>query len=72
VFNRFSMFCLIGVLVALPGRLSAQEPAAGPQMVFETETVQMGQVVRGEVVEAEFVYRNEGDAPLNILRAKPG
>ena len=72
VFNRFSMFRLICVLAALPGRLSAAEPAVGPQIVFETETVQMGQVIRGEVVKAEFVYRNDGDAPLTILRAKPG
>jgi hypothetical protein len=63
---------LICVLAALPGPLSAEEPAVGPKIVFETETVQMGQIIRGEEVQAEFVYRNEGDMPLTILRAKPG
>ncbi len=70
--NRFSITCLICMLAALPGPLFAQEPSAGPKIVFETETVQLTQVIRGEVVEAEFVYRNDGDAPLRILRAKPG
>ena len=70
--NRLSITCLICVLAALPGPLFGQEPAVGPKIVFEAETVQLAQVIRGEAVEAEFVYRNDGDAPLRILRAKPG
>ena len=68
-FPRSALFCL---LAALPGLLLAQDPAIGPRIGFDAETVQIGQVVRGKVVEAEFVYRNDGDAPLRILRAKPG
>ena len=66
---KTSLFCL---LVTLPGLVSGEEQAVGPRIVFEAETVQMGQMIRGEPVEAEFVYRNEGDTPLRILRAKPG
>jgi hypothetical protein len=62
----------ICLLLMLPGLSYPDEPAAGPEIAFEAETVQLGQVIRGEAVEAEFVYRNEGDAPLRILRAKPG
>jgi hypothetical protein len=60
------------LFIALPGLLLAEQPAVGPRIAFETETVQLGQMIRGEAVEAEFVYRNEGDSPLRILRAKPG
>jgi len=70
--SRLLKTCLICLLLSLPGLVSGNEPAVGPRIVFETETVQMGQMVRGEEVEAEFVYRNEGDSPLRILRAKPG
>ena len=70
--HRNPKFGLILLLFALPGLLLGEEPAKGPRIVFEQETLQMGEVIRGEAVEAEFVYRNEGDAPLRILRAKPG
>jgi hypothetical protein len=34
--------------------------------------IDLGQLVRGEKAEASFALRNEGDAVLRILRAKPG
>jgi hypothetical protein len=72
VSQRFLRICLFILVFALPGSLLADQPAVGPRIAFEAETVQMGQILRGESVEAEFVYRNEGDSPLRILRAKPG
>ncbi len=70
--NRFTKSALLCLAAALPGLLIAQNPAVGPRIGLDDETVELGQVVRGKVVEAEFVYRNDGDAPLRILRAKPG
>ena len=46
--------------------------AAGPVVGFETETLELGEAIRGKVMEAEFVYHNTGDQPLRILKAKPG
>lgn len=69
---RLTRALLICLLLMVPGVSYPEDPPAGPKIAFEAETVQLGQVVRGESVEAEFVYRNEGDAPLRILRAKPG
>jgi hypothetical protein len=70
-------------LVLLCGVVSAQnEPPAGeapeegsqpaPRLVVESKEIDLGQLVRGESAEASFALRNEGDAVLRILRAKPG
>jgi len=72
LFHRLLSSVLFCLIPGLPGLLQAGDTANGPRIVFEAETVQMGQMIRGEAVEAEFVYRNEGDLPLRILRAKPG
>lgn len=46
--------------------------AAGPEIRFDKEILALGEVIRGQEVEAEFVYRNLGDQSLKILKAKPG
>ena len=67
------------VAVALPGAIPtvAQsqpegEVAAPPRMEVVNETVDLGNVVRGEVVVASFAIRNTGGETLRILKAKPG
>ena len=46
--------------------------AAGPEIRFEAEALELGEAIRGQMLEAEFVYHNTGDQPLRILKAKPG
>lgn len=43
-----------------------------PKLVVEKPEIDLGSVVRGKVAEAVFELRNEGDAELRILSAKPG
>jgi hypothetical protein len=50
----------------------AAEAAPPPRMEVEQETVDLGDVIRGEAVVASFVVRNVGGETLRILKAKPG
>lgn len=49
-------------------------PPAKPagRLVVEKETVDVGQVVRGETTSGTFVLKNTGTEPIRILSAKPG
>ncbi len=58
------------VLAALAGFVHAQEKKA-PLTVVSGSVVDAGRVDRGEAVEHTFEIRNEGDAPLEIVRVKP-
>lgn len=69
------------LLLALSGAagLHAHEPAnveakkgSGGRLVVEKEVVDLGAVVRGQVVTATFVLKNTGTEELKILSAKPG
>lgn len=55
------------------GAVAAAEPdgAGKPVAVFPSVEHDFGAVDRGETLEYQFVVRNEGDAPLEILAAKP-
>jgi hypothetical protein len=64
-------------LLAAAGHAMAQtEPTAQavtpPRLEVEAETIDLGEVIRGEVVVASFVIRNTGGETLRILKAKPG
>ena len=56
----------------------AQEPdqvapaGTAPHIVFDSVTINVGDVVHGQDALATFAYRNTGDAPLHILSARPG
>ena len=50
----------------------AEEAVTGkPAAVFPATLHDFGAVDRGEKLEHTFVVRNDGDAPLEILSAKP-
>ena len=57
-----------------PAQQPAQAAPAGPapHIVFDKDTMNLGDVVHGQDAVATFTYRNTGDAPLHILSAKPG
>ena len=46
-------------------------PARGPVAFFPTLVRDFGEIDRGQTLSHAFVVRNEGDAPLEILSAKP-
>jgi len=46
------------------------EPA--PRLEIDVLEVQLGEIVRGQIVEARFELRNTGSGTLRIERAKPG
>jgi hypothetical protein len=48
----------------------APEPA--PRLEVDALEVQLGEIVRGQKVEAHFELRNTGQGTLRIERAKPG
>lgn len=43
-----------------------------PGLVVEAESVDLGEIVRGQDAVGRFVFRNTGSAVLEILHAKPG
>ena len=57
-----------------PGQEPTQAAPAGPvpHIVFDSATINVGDVVHGQDALATFTYKNTGDAPLHILSAKPG
>lgn len=59
----------VGVLCCI-----ALEPCvdAAPRLEAENETVDLGGVTRGEVIEADFVIHNTGDEILRITHVNPG
>ncbi len=62
------LFTLVVAVAIAP--LAAQEPSA--RFEVDTRILDVGEVVRGEVVEATFTIGNSGDATLEIIDAVPG
>ena len=58
------------LLLFLPLLCMAQEKA--PKMVISELTYDAGEVIKGTVIEHDFIVKNEGDAVLQIKSAKPG
>ncbi|UCF66692.1 MAG: hypothetical protein JSV80_13005 [Acidobacteriota bacterium] len=60
-------------LGAAPGApTSAAAPAAqAPKLVVEQNALDLGTVAEGQEVVGTFVLKNEGQAELRIIRAKP-
>ncbi len=52
---------------------SAQFIFAGPQIEFESKTVNSGDIIEGTTtkVPASFIVKNTGDAPLKLTTVKP-
>ena len=70
-------FLRVGIGFALLGSVSlaaAQTtPAPKPPRIAVTEdTVDLGEVTRGEKIVATYELRNFGDSPLKILKVNPG
>jgi|GEM_PF-1002808 len=59
---------LIGLMLC--GTVSWAGAAEGPRAVIEQMEHHFGAVLEGQVLPFEFLIRNEGSAPLNILETK--
>jgi len=57
-----------------PDAATVAQPPVGPapRIRFDAISLDLGDVPKGQDALAEFVFKNEGDAPLKILSAKPG
>ena len=74
------LWCVLALLVGpavaqespAPVASATEESRPAPRLVVDSKEIDLGQLTRGESAEADFVLRNEGDAVLRILRAKPG
>jgi hypothetical protein len=62
--------CLLAGTV--PTRAAEAQATGSPRLEPEESVLHAGTVIQGEAAEVEFVLHNRGDAPLTILRAKPG
>ncbi len=60
----------VAVIMVATAPIAAQE--AEPRFEADTRILDLGEVVRGEVVEAEFTIGNSGTAVLEIIDAVPG
>lgn len=54
-----------------PAQPAAQSAAHGPKFVCTNSPFNFGSVWAGARIDHKFLVRNEGDAPLQILQAKP-
>ena len=60
------------VVAAGPGGALATEPSpATPSLRVEEKAIDVGDVVVGKEGVAVFVFHNDGDKDVRILRAKP-
>lgn len=65
-------FCGVAAAQA-PAPASAPEAAAvQPSFRVEQSSLDLGTVRAGADAVGTFVFRNDGQAPVKILRAKPG
>jgi hypothetical protein len=68
--NLFTMNKLI-LLIGLLFVFTANQAQQGPEITFEKETHDFGQIKEGAQPTYEFKFTNKGDAPLVLTDVKP-
>ncbi len=68
-----TMLVWLGLVGASWSEDVAVKPATPDKKTFwvEKETVDAGVVLAGREAEAVFVFHNDGDQPVKIIKAKP-
>ena len=61
------LFCLIGICFA-----ETSQEVKGPKLIIVENSVNLGEVKEGTILEHTFKVQNPGDQPLQIERVKPG
>jgi len=67
-----SMIALVftATLALAASAVTAGEPARAKFWV-ENDSIDLGTVVAGETASATFIFHNDGDTEVNIIRAAP-
>jgi len=76
-FRLATAACLLWAALPAAGQVATPSPPEGeaaspPRIEIENDVVDLGVVIRGEVVVVSFAIRNVGGETLRILKAKPG
>ncbi|MCR9173214.1 MAG: DUF1573 domain-containing protein [bacterium] len=68
---KFLLISLVSLLVASCGTTD-EEPEVGDRTTLEVKSVyNAGEVVKGEMIRAEFIVKNTGQKPLVIAEVSP-
>lgn len=70
--RRARIWRLLAVGAVVTCLICGSVAQAAPRFEAEQPTVDLGEVTRGEIVEAEFAFSNPGDTTLRITRVNPG
>ena len=65
-------FFVLGIALAQGAQEAVKEQTAVPVIVVEESIHDFGQVSQGEAVTHDFRVLNQGTAPLEIKKVKPG
>lgn len=60
---------MLTAMTAVPG---GAEKISAPRMVLEETDFDFQKVEEGDILEHDFIVRNEGDQPLEIKKVAPG
>lgn len=66
------LFSVLGVGLAQGTQEAVKKQSAAPVIVVEEPIHDFGQVSQGEAVTHDFRVLNQGTAPLEIKKVKPG
>lgn len=69
--NLFA-FIFVGVLVSAACCWSAEASGKGPKAYLPDNVFEFKPVVEGTEIVHEFILRNQGDAPLKVLKIESG
>jgi hypothetical protein len=69
--NRKLRMIAVAALLSIAATLTAQAPADGPKLVVPEKIIDMGEVAKGEVLEANFKLVNEGSETLLVKAVRP-
>ena len=70
--NQIAASVLMGAAVFFSAtQAKAEEEAAAPTLRVEQTAIDLGDVTAGKENQAVFVFHNDGEVDVKILRAKP-
>lgn len=70
--HRFAVLAAALILTAASAAPVGAEKVSAPRMILEETSFDFQKVEEGDVLEHDFVVRNEGEKPLEIEKVAPG
>jgi hypothetical protein len=68
MFIKNLQFFIVCIFLLLPAGSMAQQASPSPRAVVAESTFEFKPVLEGTQVVHAFILKNQGDAPLNILK----